>query len=127
MQQIRQSIIINRPVEIVFAFAVSPKNTPKWVDSIVVEQTNEWPVKVGTIYRSQNHAGEWSELELTAFEPNRAFTMRLPDGGYVSYEFSAPDAGTTKLDYVWASDGQLDAPFLNKILLQLKTVLEATE
>ena len=125
MKEIKQTIIINRPVEEVFAFTTNPANTPKWVDAIAVEQTNEWPVKIGTIYRSQNHVGEWSELELIGVEANRMFTLRLPDGGRVSYNFSASGADATRLDYTWASDGRLDASFLDKILTKLKVVIEA--
>ena len=124
MKELKQTIIINKPVEDVFAFTINPANTPKWVEAIVMEQTNEWPAKLGTIYRSQNQAGEWAELELTVFEPNKAFTMRMTDGSEVRYAFAAPDTNTTKLDYVWASDGRLDAAFLDAILTKLKKVIE---
>jgi uncharacterized protein YndB with AHSA1/START domain len=125
MKEIKQTIVINRPVEEVFTFTTNPTNTPKWVDSIAIEQTDEWPVKIGTIYRGQNHAGEWSELGLIRFEANKIFTLRLPDGGQVSYNFSASGADATRLDYTWASDGRLDALFLDKILTKLKVVIEA--
>ena len=55
MKEMKLTVQINRPIAEVFAFAVDPQNTPKWVESIVVEKTNEWPVIVGSIYRSQNN------------------------------------------------------------------------
>ncbi len=82
--------------------------------------------QIGTIYRSQNHAGEWSELELIRFETNKMFSLRLPDRGQVSYNFSTSGADTTRLDYTWASDGRLDTSFLDKILTKLKVVIETT-
>lgn len=126
MKELKQTIVINKPIEEVFTFTINPANTSKWVESIVTEQTNEWPVKLGAIYRSQNRAGEWAELELTALEPNKAFTMRMVDGSEVRYSFTAPNTDITKLDYVWASDGLLDASFLDSILTKLKTVIEAS-
>ncbi len=119
-------VIINRPVEAVFAFCIDPSNTPKWVDSVAVEQTNEWPVKVGTVYRSQNQAGEWFQLELTDYRPTQAFTLSKQDGGQVRYVFSAPSPGTTQLDYTWTSDTELSEEFLNALLGKLKTVIETS-
>lgn len=124
MKTITQSIVISRPVEEVFAFTIDPANTPKWVDSVIEECTKEWPVKLGTVYRSKSRSGEWSELTLTVFEPNKAFVMRMTDGSEVRYAFTKIDAASTQLDYVWASNGHPDAGFLDKILTKLKAILE---
>jgi len=67
---------------------LNPANTPKWVDFIAQEQTNEWPPKLGTIYRNHSGDGEWSELEVTSFSQDREFTLSRKDGSYhVSYTF----------------------------------------
>ncbi len=125
MKDIKQTIIINRPVEEVFSFVINPANTLKWVETITTEQTNEWPVKVGTIYRSQNQAGDWAELTLMTIEPDKSFTMAKSDGSFfVNYVFNAATPQSTRLDYTWGSEGEPDALFLDKILNKLKSVIE---
>lgn len=64
---------INRSIGDVFIFVLNPENTPRWVKNIVAEKVNEWPVKVGSIYKSQNEDGRWSELEVTRLEKNKSF------------------------------------------------------
>src|ERR1035437_9196103 len=102
MKDLKLTITINKPAKDAFAFAINPENTPKWVDSIVTEQTNEWPPKVGTIYRNQDTAGEWREIELTAFEPDKLFVMSEQDGFHIRYTFIPLDVHTTELEcYMW--------------------------
>lgn len=38
------------------------------VESIVVEETKEWPSRLGTIYRNQNDKGKWTEYKLTEYK-----------------------------------------------------------
>jgi uncharacterized protein len=123
MESLKQTIKINKPVVKVFAFTINPANTPKWIDSVTVEETNEWPVEVGTIYRNQNQAGEWSEYKLTDFEPNKTFTLSKSDSSLLHYSFTALDAETTELEYEWTSNNP-DKVFLEKMLTKLKKVME---
>jgi len=126
MKSEKLTIRINKPIEEVFAFPLNPKNTPLWIDSIVKEVTNEWPIKVGSIYRNKNKKGEWFELRLVALKENKMFEMVSKDNNYhVKYTFKAVDEKTTKLEYYeWVKKGDLDEPFTMEILEKLKSVVE---
>lgn len=125
MKRLEQQVIVNQPVDDVFAFIVDPANTPQWVDSIVAEETNEWPVGLGTVYRNRNHAGEWSEYVLAEFEPAKIFTLTTSDGRHLRYTFASIDEGATEVTYEWIGEGNVTESLLKEILTNLKTVVEA--
>src|SRR5438874_1842480 len=90
MKDLRLTIEINRPAKEVFDFTLNPKNTPKWIDFITEEKTDDWPPKLGTTYRNRgSENSEWSEYELTEYDPGKAFTLSEKDGSYhVRYSFT---------------------------------------
>lgn len=119
-------IEINKPVSEVFAFTINPNNTPKWIDSMVAEQTSEWPVRLGTIYRNQDREGKWSEYIVTEFKENERFIFTKDDKNYsVRYIFKPIGENATGLEYYeLVEKGDIDKPFTQDVLNKLKFILE---
>ena len=108
MKSNKVTIQINRSVAEVFAFTINPKNTSLWIETLVKEETNEWLVKVGTVYRNQNKKGEWSEYTVSTIQENEIFEMVSKDKNYhVRYTYKAIDDRTTELEYLeWVDKGE---------------------
>lgn len=126
MKENRLTIQINKPVNEGFAFALNPQNTPKWLDSIVVEETNGWPIRIGSVYRNRNCQGEWSEYIVTAFKENQMFELMAKDGNYhVRYVYRPIDDYSFTLEYYeWVDKGEIEKPFTLVVLHKLKSILE---
>jgi len=126
MRENRISIEINRPVSEVFSFTIDPRNTSKWAGGIKHEETNEWPVKVGSIYRNIDASDEVSEYTLVALEENKIFELFLKDKGYhVRYTYIPISENKSHMEYFeWVDAGVLDNPFTLEIMENLKKLLE---
>jgi len=130
MKQVVQTIAIQRSAQEVFNFTIDPANTPKWVDGVVVEHTNEIHTKLGTIYRNQGHDGSWAEFEITDFESGVMFELtKKGDSTHVKYTFRPLGVQKCELEYcVWVSEGELSERFsennIQSILQHLKDVIE---
>ncbi len=131
MRDITLTIIINRPAREVFDFTINPENTPKWIDGIVEEQSNETPARLGTIYKNQGRDSNWREFEITDYEQGVMFVMKEKDSNiHVKYTFKPlTDVQSTLEYYVWVDSGDLDEPFtqdnLQNILQKLKEIIES--
>jgi len=84
MAKFEGSIVINRPLEEVFALLSNPENNPKWQSGIVeLRKTSEGPIGVGATYRSVNQfLGRRleGETEITEYEPNRKYSEKSKSG-----------------------------------------------
>ena len=95
------SVVIDRPIEEVFAFATEPENEPLWQStSLETEQTSGGPVGVGTTFRNTSKfLGRRidSTYEVTENEPPRRQCVRATSGpipGSGCYLFEPAEGGT---------------------------------
>lgn len=126
MRENKLTIQIDKPINKVFAFVINPNNTHKWVDSIVFEQTNEWPVKVGTIYKNKGTNNILSKYILIEYKENDMFVMKNNNNNYyVKYTLRSINNRVTELEYYeWVKSGNLENPFTYDVLKKLKSILE---
>lgn len=126
MKDKRLTIVINKPVSEVFEYTINPANTPNWIDGIVLEETNEFPAKLGTIYRNKNKLGDWNEYKMTYFVKDKMFELKHKNGFYyVRYSFRTTKEGYCNFEYYeWVTKGHLDDTFSDKVLQKLKTKIE---
>lgn len=104
------TIVIDKPIQEVFNFSLDPKNTPKWISDIEIEETSEWPVKRGTIYRNKRPGDAWNTYELTAIESPYTFTLTSKDTDFsVRYTFKDLGDQKTEFEYFeWTKDKPFD-------------------
>jgi uncharacterized membrane protein len=80
MLKFETSVLINRPVEEVFAVLSNVENNPKWSSAFLeVNKTSEGPVGAGTTWRGVGKfLGKRIEVEIeqTEYEPNRKSTQK---------------------------------------------------
>jgi len=127
MKEITLKIKVNKPVSEVFEFTLDPKNTPRWIDSIELEEVSNWPAGVGTEYRNKGKDGHWSTYTLVEIKPGKTFVLSKDDNNYkVQYKFIPIDESSCEFEYhEWVEHGELDDPFEQENLKQLKEVLES--
>jgi len=127
MKKNKLKIQINKPVSEVFTFTITPENTKKWIDSVLEEETNEWPVKIGSLYTHKNkQTGNWNEYTVTNYEEYKVFELTSKDKNYhVRYTYKSINKTNSELEYYeWVDEGELDEPFTIETLKKLKSVLE---
>jgi carbon monoxide dehydrogenase subunit G len=100
MASFENTMIIQRPVEEVFAFLADFQNVPKWNYAIVqTTKVSPGPVGVGTTYRQTRSIPTRSEesFEVTVFEPPRRLEVRGQIGPFrarIGYLLEPTDSGT---------------------------------
>lgn len=127
MQHNRLTIKINKSSAEVFAYYTNPRNTPIWWDAILQEETSDWPIKIGTIYKSKSKGGIWSEFTVTDLLENEVFELTSMDGRYhVRYTHVPLGKQSMMLEYVeWVDNGELEEPYTLAILEKLKVAIES--
>jgi len=79
-------IVINRPIEEVFAFVSNSENLPRWRStSLEVKKTSEGPLGVGSTFRGRfTFLGRQFDgnVVVTAHEPNRVFVSKMAEGPF---------------------------------------------
>lgn len=126
MKNNKLTIQINKLVREVFAFTITPPNSTLWINSIDKEETNEWPIRVGTIYKLQDNKGEYSKVIVTAIKENEIVEWVSKNKNYhCRYTYRSIDKNSTELEYFeWVDNGELDEPFDLKVLEKLKATIE---
>ncbi|MCH7585466.1 MAG: SRPBCC family protein [Acidobacteria bacterium] len=90
--RLEHSVVIDRPVEEVFAFITNPENDLRWERRVVEStHTSEGPMGVGTTGRKVRRFLSLrlaNNYELTAFEPNRKLAAKTTYGP-IPFEWTA--------------------------------------
>jgi hypothetical protein len=106
MATFQNTLMIQRPVEDVFAFLADFENIPTWNYAIVkTRKTSPGPVGVGTTYRQLRSIPDRSEegFEVTAFEPTTRLEVHGDIGLFtatISYLLAPVGDGTRLVNVV---------------------------
>jgi uncharacterized protein YndB with AHSA1/START domain len=79
MFSLEKSIVVNRPIEEVFAFVSNSENRPKWVPVSEVQKVTEGPIRIGTTFRNVVKMMTGSQeflLEVIEYLPNEKYTFK---------------------------------------------------
>ncbi len=124
MRENRLTIKINKPVAEVFAFTITPPNSAKWIPGIINEETNEWPVKIGTIYKLHTEGNNF-EVVVTDLKENEFIEWTKNKNYHCRYTYRKISDDVTELDYFeWVDSGNIDQPFPKEVLDKLNSILE---
>ena len=105
------SVVIDRPVEEVFAFATDPNNDPLWLSTTLeTERTSEGAVDVGTTFRNvSKFLGRRIEttMQVTENDPPHKQCVRITSGpipGEGCYLFESTDGGSTRFTQTFEAE-----------------------
>ncbi len=111
--KINKSIVIDRPVEEVFAYVVDLNRAAEWTVGVIeARQTSDGPLGVGATYiYISKLAGQKVETagEVTEFEPNRKYAWKATSGPFPirgGFLFDAVEDGTRVTQYVEGEPGR---------------------
>lgn len=146
MIEIEKSVVINRPIQEVFAYVTDVENEPQWISEVLeVRKTSDGPMGVGSTYDNVVHfLGRRivDPHEIVQFEPNRRFAFKSHSGQISfegTYHFEPAGDDATRLSFVAAGETgtlfRLAEPIVNRMInrqweanvANLKELLEARE
>jgi uncharacterized protein YndB with AHSA1/START domain len=93
-------VVLDAPVERVFAFLADPENRPRWQSSLRrVELITNGAPRVGTRWREAPIGLGWVELEIVRFERDRAWSERaeLAFGAFTLTLRFTPEGAATRV------------------------------
>jgi carbon monoxide dehydrogenase subunit G len=86
MAKFEINLVINRPIEEVFAFISNPENLPRWrAGTLELARTSSEPLSVGSIFKGRfTFLGRPFDgnLEIILHEPHRRYGTRLTEGPF---------------------------------------------
>ena len=125
MKEKKLVIQIHRTQKDIIEFLLDPKNSHTWIPSIESEETNEWPVKVGTIFTEHNVGGGRSAYRIGALQDDMIEFVSTTIPYHARYTFLPVSPDTTELEYFeWIEEAEIPEPFTLDILRKLRSVLE---
>lgn len=101
MAKFEINLVINRPIEEVFAFISNPENQPRWrAATLEIKRVSSEPLDVGSTVRGRfTFLGRPFEgnLEIIARQPHRSYATRLVEGPFpleAHYTLEPTESGT---------------------------------
>jgi uncharacterized membrane protein len=105
--EFENTIVIDRPIDAVFAFLSDFENIPKWNYYVLeVRQLSESPIGIGTTYHQVRKSDE-QDFRIIEFEPNHTVAVKTLPHSSPSFErrFTLHEVGdTTRLRDEWKLD-----------------------
>ena len=114
MARFQHSVVINRPVERVFAFVSDFENDPPWSGVAQVRRSPAGPVGIGTTFRlRQRFLGRSFDfiMEVVRYQPNQLITVKSTSSRFVSMmgtRLVEPAGDATRLTFL--GTGQTHGP-----------------
>ena len=121
MEKWESNIVVNRPVEDVFAFVINPENGPLWhIGSGEIQPISEEPIGVGKRHRIIKQIFVWrleTVTEVTEYELNQKVSFKSISGPYpfeLRYTFERVNSGTRLTEF-----GEAKLPGFLKLAVRL--------
>ena len=110
MARIEIDLIINRPIDEVFAFVSNAENLPRWkTTALEVNKSFTGPLAVGSIFKGRfTFLGRPFDgnLEVIMYEPNRRYAIRMIEGPFPLEAYYILDATRIGTWFTFILEGQ---------------------